>query len=478
MKKNLVFLVVALFVSLPICAAVAPGQSVPGQHGSAAPSSLRSQASDAQTSAFVQAIDGETSAFREGLARQESALSPAITGPDFKTNPNATARVFTVTATTAGDFGFIWNEISTTELNPDVVVNEGDDITINIKSANSIQHSIILESLEGGPTYINDTAITNSTKKIHFVASKAGTFFYFCNMSLCGTGHSNMVGNFIVQAAAAPPSISAIAPASGAASGGTSVTIIGSGFTSPVQVSFGGAAAVSVTFNSTSSITAVSPGGAAGPVDVKVSNPDGTSATTTFTYVAAPSITAITPVSGPTAGGTAITITGTGFQSGATVQVGGVTASSVSLLGSTTITATTPAHPTGDVPSLAVDVVVSNPDGQIATKSNAFTYNAPVVAALKANVVMVSSGPVSGGTAVTILGSGFTGGTLAVTFGGVPATSITVSSDTTATAVTPAHAAGLVDVVVTKQGSTATAAGAFRYADGTPSGPRKRDARH
>lgn len=473
MKKNPFFLLVAL-VSFPILAAQAPDHSMmPMQHGSmvmAAPADQPAQSLAAHKSMLMQMVQTEGS-----LASTVRTAQPASS---LKTAATATSRVFNVIATTSGSFGFIWTEVSPTELNPVVTVNQGDNITINMKSANSTAHSVILESLEGGPTYINDTPITSQTHTFHFIATTAGTFFYFCNMSLCGAGHSNMFGNFIVNAAAAPPTISSISPTSGAASGGTSVTISGSNFTSPVQVSFGGVAAVSVTFNSSSSITAVAPGGTPGPVEVKVTNPDGTSATSTFNYVAAPSITSIAPSSGSSAGGTPITITGTGFQSGATVKVGGVSATSVSLLGSTTITATTPAHATGDQTSVAVDVVVSNPDGQSATTSNGFTYNAPPVSVLKANVVMVSSGPVSGGTAVTILGSGFTGGGLTVTFGGVPATSIVVANDTTATAVTPAHAAGLVDVVVTKQGSTATATAAFRYTDGAPSGPRKREARH
>jgi hypothetical protein len=462
MKKSSAFLILAFLVSFPMLAAEAQDHSMHMQHGSMAATDPHGQALPPRVTALMQMLE------------RQGSLAPTVrTAADFKAVPNATTRVFNVTATTAGNFGFIWAEVSASEMNPNVTVNQGDDITIKFHSANSTAHSVVMEN------YIpNNTPITGSTVTVHFVASQVGTFFYFCNQSLCGVGHGNMFGQFIVNAAATPPAISSISPNSGPASGGTGVTISGSSFTSPVHVSFGGVAAVSVTFNSSSSVTAITPGGAAGPVPVTVTNPDGTSATATFTYLAAPSITSISPVSGPSAGGTPITITGTGFQSGATVKVGGVAATSVSLLGSTTITATTPAHATGDQTSVAVDVVVSNPDGQSATTSNGFTYNAPPVFVLKANVVMVSSGPVAGGTAVTILGSGFTGGALSVTFGGVPATGVVVANDTTATAVTPAHAAGLVDVVVTKQGSSATATAAFRYADGAPSGPRKREARH
>ena len=72
------------------------------------------------------------------------------------------------------------------------------------------------------------------------------------------------------------------------------------------------------------------------------------------------------------------------------------------------------------------------------------------------------SGPVAGGTIVTILGSGFTGAT-SVTFGSTAATSFTINSDSQITATTPAHAAGVVSVVITTPGGTATGTNAFTY---------------
>jgi uncharacterized repeat protein (TIGR01451 family) len=64
------------------------------------------------------------------------------------------------------------------------------------------------------------------------------------------------------------------------------------------------------------------------------------------------------------------------------------------------------------------------------------------------NAIDPAQGPIAGGTAVTITGTNFVDG-CAVTIGGVSATSVSFSSATTLTAVTPAHAAGAVDVVVT-----------------------------
>jgi hypothetical protein len=64
-----------------------------------------------------------------------------------------------------------------------------------------------------------------------------------------------------------------------------------------------------------------------------------------------------------------------------------------------------------------------------------------------------SSGPVTGGTSVTITGSKFTGAT-AVKFGANNATAFTVDSDTQITAISPAGVAGVVDVTVTTASGT------------------------
>jgi hypothetical protein len=83
----------------------------------------------------------------------------------------------------------------------------------------------------------------------------------------------------------------------------------------------------------------------------------------------APAVSAISPNTGSTSGGTAVTITGTNFVSGATVTLGGTAATGVTVGSSTSITATTPAHA-----AAAVNVVVRNPDAQTGTLPSGFTY--------------------------------------------------------------------------------------------------------
>ncbi len=89
-----------------------------------------------------------------------------------------------------------------------------------------------------------------------------------------------------------------------------------------------------------------------------------------------PTISGIEPASGPTGGGTTVTITGTEFTSGFAVTIGGAAATNVTLVSSTKLTATTPAHTAG-----AVDVVVINPEGLSATLAGGYTYVVPTSAA-------------------------------------------------------------------------------------------------
>jgi hypothetical protein len=80
-------------------------------------------------------------------------------------------------------------------------------------------------------------------------------------------------------------------------------------------------------------------------------------------------VTNVSPNSGTYLGGTAVTITGTGFLSGASATFGGSAATSVVVVNSTTITAVTPAHALG-----AVNVTVTNTDTTSGTLTNGYTY--------------------------------------------------------------------------------------------------------
>ena len=252
----------------------------------------------------------------------------------------------------------------------------------------------------------------------------------------------------------AAPTVASISPTSGSTAGGTSVTITGTNFIGATSVTFGGTAATGVTVVNSTTITATTPAGTAGAVNVVVTTPGGTgTGAGLYTYVASPSVTGISPTGGPTAGGTSVTITGANFTGATSVTIGGAAATSFTVNSATQITATTPAGTAG-----AADVVVTTAVGS-GTGVGLYTYyGAPTVTGISPSV-----GTVSGGTAVTITGTGFTGAT-SVTIGGAAATGVTVVNSTTITATTPAGTAGTANVVVTTPGGTGTGSGLYTYA--------------
>lgn len=96
------------------------------------------------------------------------------------------------------------------------------------------------------------------------------------------------------------------------------------------------------------------------------------------------------------------------------------------------------------------------------TQSLDVMINTSVAMAPAVASVAPATGPTAGGTSVTVTGTAFTGAT-AVTFGGVNATSFTVNSPTSISAVAPPHAAGAVAIAVTTSNGTGTGASLFTY---------------
>lgn len=247
------------------------------------------------------------------------------------------------------------------------------------------------------------------------------------------------------------PSISSISPTTGTTAGGTAVTINGTNFVTGSTVMFGVNAATSVVVVSGIKITCVAPAGVLGAVTVFVQNSLGLcSAVNAYSYVAIPTILAVTPNDGPTAGGTAVTIVGTNFMSGATVKFGTNSATSVVVLSSALISCVAPAG-TG-----TVNVSVTTA-GTTVTDSSAFTYaGAPTLL-----TVSPSSGPVAGGTAVTLTGTNFFAGSQ-VFFGTTLASTIVVVSATSITCLSPSGT-GTVNVKVTTVGGSVTKTNGYSY---------------
>ncbi|MEV7960128.1 IPT/TIG domain-containing protein, partial [Streptomyces sp. NPDC088252] len=132
-------------------------------------------------------------------------------------------------------------------------------------------------------------------------------------------------------------------------------------------VSFGANSATPTVLSDSQISVVVPAGAAAGSVGVSVTTAGGTNNGLSYTYIDVPTITAIAPTSGPTSGGTAVTITGTNLTSTSQVTFGSVPAP-FSVINATTVSAVTPPGTLG-----AVDVGLSNPAGT-ATDVGAFTY--------------------------------------------------------------------------------------------------------
>jgi hypothetical protein len=121
--------------------------------------------------------------------------------------------------------------------------------------------------------------------------------------------------------------------------------------------------------------------------------------TYTAAYSAPPVLTRISPSTGVFAGGTTVTLTGSGFINGKiVVEFGGVLATDVQFVNSTTVTAVAPAAALG-----VTDVLVANSDGQSSDLAAAYTYGAaatpvPGISSLTrsgGNLVIVSSNTAS-----------------------------------------------------------------------------------
>ena len=242
-----------------------------------------------------------------------------------------------------------------------------------------------------------------------------------------------------------PPSFNSIAPIEGLIGGGTITVIIGQGFQPGVKVFFGDTEASQVAYNSTTSLTVITPPHPEALVDLRILNLDGqeTTASAVFSFVnptlPAPTIDSLSPTSGSIAGGTDLTLVGSGFQSGAQVRFGAVASPSVSVLSDTEIRARSPSQEAG-----VVDIQVINPDGQFATASTAYAY---VIPAPTLSAVIPAQGPTSGGTVILLTGSGFREGA-SVTVDGVEASNCTVNGTTSISCTTPPHDPGQVTVRV------------------------------
>jgi len=228
---------------------------------------------------------------------------------------------------------------------------------------------------------------------------------------------AEVAGSFSAAPEPVAPAVTSISPSMGPYSGGTTVQIHGTGFTSGATVRFGSAMASSVTVTSSTLIVAVSPPGTAGStVQVSVSTAAGTSANTSaddFTYSAGavPTVTSLSSNYGWA--GNVISIYGTNFSlDGLQVWFGSVqiATSQVGFISSTRVDVVVPSGSAGQT----VNVKVATAYGISSnTPADDFTYYSGYIPSITALV------PDFGweGDVISIHGTNFVYGGTAVYFG-------------------------------------------------------------
>ena len=309
------------------------------------------------------------------------------------------------------------------------------------------------DHLEVGASWITVSCLTTTTCTATLPATGAATLDLVMSVEDTTTSPQSASDQFSF---ADPPDITKLTPANGPALGGSKITIWGSNFLGEVSVRVGTKAATGVHVISPSEITLDTPPGS-GSSAVSVTTVAGSSATgptSTYTFLAPPTITRITPAVGPTKGGTKVVIHGSNFRGDVKVRFGQKTAKAVHVISPSQISVSVPAG------SGAAYVTVSAVGGMSRTDpTTRFTF----LPAPRIKRISPASGPGGGGVRVSIGGSNFVG-LVSVRFGSRLATRVHVVSSKEITVSTPAGS-GTVYVTVSAVGgvSREQAAGKYRY---------------
>lgn len=256
------------------------------------------------------------------------------------------------------------------------------------------------------------------------------------------------------------PSIRSVQPDSGGLDGGDQVTITGAGFAADARVSFGGSGARVVSQTASKLVVVAPPAASAGLVDVRVVTGGGAATRAdAFEYLAAsPVIDAIGPRNGPLGGGNQVRIAGRNLESVDRVTFGSVSAA-IKSQSQTTIEVLVPR---GRQPG-QVDVVVTGPQGSDRV-AGGYAYQESQEQdddRITVTGMAPASGPMGGGTSITVTGSRMdlvTGANM----GGRPAR-IVAKSASSITVVSPSADADYVVNLVLEFAKGSVEAGRFQY---------------
>jgi hypothetical protein len=187
------------------------------------------------------------------------------------------------------------------------------------------------------------------------------------NFTILGTNTNTIQAAISIN----PPSpvLASVSPNAGTTSGGTFVTLSGNYLDNSSSVTFGGVSASNITVVNSNTVTANTPPGVVGAVDVTITTPGGQyTLNNGYSYALPPSLTSITPNSGSAAGYTSVTLSGTGFDNATGVIFDNIAAVSFNVIDSNTVAAVTPAHAVG-----VVDVTITTPIGSDSLPAS-YTY--------------------------------------------------------------------------------------------------------
>ncbi|WP_153980133.1 IPT/TIG domain-containing protein [Paenibacillus xylanilyticus] len=256
------------------------------------------------------------------------------------------------------------------------------------------------------------------------------------------------------------PVISSINPNTGNMRGGYVIDIFGTDFQREATVMFGSTPLTLTAYMNSSNVRVTVPAVlVTGKVDITLTNPDGKSSTLVggFEYKDdIPTITKLSPNSGPMTGGTLVYVDGSYFAQGMIVTVDGIEVSHT-YINSKRIMLTTPARANPGT----VEIRITNPSGLSAAMD--YTYDAPP--ALPAPVVTgvsPSSGPVAGGTYIYIDGRNIVSGGM-INFNGVNYPSTFVNSKRAMFRVPAAASPGVVSFFIINPDGQASGTLNFEY---------------
>jgi len=287
-----------------------------------------------------------------------------------------TAGTYSVRVTAADDAGysavahFTWTVVNTVSVTgPGAQSGHVGTATtpVHITASDSSTTTSLTYSATGLPTGLS---IAPSTGTITGTPARSGIY----SVTATATDGAGFTGSTTFEWSVVGPTITSISVRTGPASGGTKVSIVGTGLTGVTSVSFGGTPATGIKANSKGTkVTVVSPAHTAGTVDIIVTTAVGPTlpgSADQFTYTP-PSVTSLSPATGPVTGGTTVHIVGSGLTGATTVSFGTVHVTSFKVSGTGgKITVKAPPGTAG-----TVDVTVTTPEGTTAiVTGDHYTY--------------------------------------------------------------------------------------------------------